>query len=268
MSFYNGAKYKKAQNQFRRLIKKFPNSKFASEAQYYIGLCYQAEEEYYKEFSSYQKLIESYPYSERIDEIVTRQYEIGKIFYDGYKSRVLGIAILPSTDRAIEVFEKVAENAPYGPDADKALYYLGMSLKKMLKYQEATDAFEKIAEKYPESEFVDDAGFQIGLCLAEDSKKASYDQEKTEESIEEFEEFIEVHPKSEKTKEAKELVDELREKKAESIFTAAKFYAKIRKYNSAAIYYNQIVEDYPDTSWAPDALERLKILEEKGKIEN
>jgi len=267
MSFYNKAKYKKARSEFKKLIKKYSSSKFASEAQYHIGLCYQAEEEYYQAFLAYQKLIESYPYSERIDDIVKRQYEIGKIFHGGYKSKLLGWAILPSTDRAIEVFQKVAENAPYSPYADKALYHLGLNYKKMLKYQEAKETFEKITEQYPESELVDDARFQIGLCSAEASKEAVYDQVKTEESIEEFEDFIKVHPESEKTKEAEVLVDELRSKKAESIFVAARFYEKRKKYESATIYYNQLLKDYADTAWAPKALERLEVLKQKGKIE-
>ena len=267
MSYYNKAEYGKARKEFNKLIKKYSGSEFASEAQFYIGMCYHAEEEYYKAFLAYQKLIDSYPYTDRIDEVIAKQYEIGKIFHDGYKSKIFGMAILPSTERAIEVFEKIIKNAPYSEYADKALYHLGLSFKAMLKYKEATDSFEKIIEQYPESELVDEARFQIGLCAAEASVEAPYDQTKTQESIEEFEEFIEEHPEAEKTDTAKQLVDELREKKAESIFSAAKFYEKVKKYESAAIYYRQILADYPDSSWAPKALERIQALRKKGRIE-
>jgi len=267
MSYYNKAEYAKARKECAKLIKKYPNSEFASEAQFYIGMCYHAQEEYYKAFLAYQKLIDSYPYTDRVDEVIAKQYEIGKTFHDGYKSKLLGMAIVPSTERAIEVFEKIVENAPYSEYADKALYHLGLNYKAMLKYKEAKETFEKLLEKHPESELVDEARFQIGLCAAEASVGASYDQSKTEESIEEFEDFIEDHPQAEKTDEAKQLVDELKEKKAESIFTAAKFYERIKKYESAAVYYRQLLGEYPNSSLAPKALERIQILKQKKRIE-
>ncbi len=63
MSFFNAGNYKRAQAEFRRLLKAYPNSEFAPEAQFYVGLCYQNQEQYYEAFSAYQRVIETYPYS-------------------------------------------------------------------------------------------------------------------------------------------------------------------------------------------------------------
>lgn len=266
ISQFNAGNYKEALREFRRLIKYYPNSEFAPEAQYYIGLCLYKEEAYYEAFGAYQKVIETYPYNERVDQIIGEQYNIGKIFYDGYKSKLLGIAFLPSFDKAVEVFSKVVENAPYGKGADRALYYLGLSYRKMHKYTEAKEAFRKLLDEYPQSELANDAKFQIGLTVAEASPEVAYDQQHTQESIKEFEEFLQISPKAEKSKEATKLLDEMREKKAESIFDTAKFYEKIRRYKSAQLYYRQILNEYSDTGWAAKAAERLQILTQKGRI--
>jgi outer membrane protein assembly factor BamD (BamD/ComL family) len=47
---------------------------------------------------------------------------------------------------------------------------------------------------------------------------------------------------------------------------AAKFYERLKRYSSAQIYYKQILDEYPKTSWAAKALERLEILKNKGRI--
>lgn len=266
MSYFDASDYKVAQREFRRLIKAYPNSEFAPEAQYYVGLCYEKQEQYYEAFLAYQKVIETYPYSERVDRIIAEQYNIGKIFYDGYKSKILGLAVLPSIDKAIEVFSKVVESSPYGKYADSAQYYLGLSHKKMFQYKEAIEAFQKLLDEYPQSTLAEDAKFQIGQCYAQAAPKPGYDQMSTEESISEFKELLETSPQSKKAKEAVVFLDQLKEKKAESIFKTAKFYEKIRKYKSAEIYYKQILDEYPKASWAVKALERMEILKNKRKL--
>ncbi len=265
MSYFNGSNYKAALSEFKKLIKSYPNSEFASQAQYFIGLCYQKTEDYYQAFLAYQKVIEVYPYNEKADQIIEEQFNMAKLFYDGYKSKLLGFAIVPSIDKAIEIFSKVVENAPYGKNADSAQYYLGLSYKKMQQYQEAQDAFKKLIDEYPQSQLVEDAKYQIGQCYADAAPKPAYDQLSTEASIREFKELVQTSPQSDKAKQAQGLLDELKEKKAQSVFDTAKFYERLKKYKSAQIYYKQILNEYPKTSWAAKSLERLEVLDNKGK---
>lgn len=264
--FFNSGHYDRAQSEFRRGLKSYPNSEFAPESQYYVGLCLEKLENYYEAFQAYQKVIEAYPYSERVDQIIAEQYNIGKMFYDGYKSKFLGMAILPSVDKAIEVFGKVVENSAYGKYADSAQYYLGLSYKKLQQYKEAIEAFQKLLDEYPESSLAEDAKFQIGQCYMKSAPKPDYDQLNTEESIKEFKELIQTSPESQKSQEANKILDILKEQKAQSVFKTAKFYEKLGKYNSAQLYYKQILNDYPRTSWAAKSLERLEVLKNKGKI--
>ena len=266
MSFFNNSNYSRAQAEFRRLLKAYPNSEFASESQYYAGLCLEKQEKYYEAFQAYQKAIETYPYSERVDNVLEKQYNIGKVFYDGYKLKILGLAIVPSIDKAIEVFGKVVENSAYGKYADSAQFYLGLSYKKMQQYKEAIEAFQKLLDEYSQSKFVEDAKFQIGQCYMESAPKPAYDQVNTEESIKEFKELLNTSPESEKSSDAGKILDKLKEQKAQSVFSTAKFYEKLRKFKSAQLYYKQIIDDYPKTTWSIKAVERLEILKAKRKI--
>jgi outer membrane protein assembly factor BamD (BamD/ComL family) len=66
--------------------------------------------------------------------------------------------------------------------------------------------------------------------------------------------------------EAKKVLKELKEKKAQSLFKIAKFYERQKLYKSAVIYYEEIVKKYPKTSWAPKALERIEELKREKKV--
>lgn len=191
--FYAGKKYAEAKQEFQKLIKAYPKSFEASESQYYLGLVEEQEGNLYEAYQAYQKVIDKYPFSERIQEANEREYKIGEAFMSGEKRKALGVA-LPVENPSIEIFSKVVENSTYGPLAANAQYKLGLVLKGLMRYYEAEDAFSKVISNYPDSEWVEAAKFQIASCRAAVSKGSDYDQGATAEAKQKFEEFISEHP--------------------------------------------------------------------------
>ena len=261
--FYEGGEYKRAISEFEKLIESYPNSLHSPLAQYYIGRSHEAMEDYYQAHLAYQKTIEKYPYTERVDEIIERQYKIGSMFLDGQKAKIMGMKILPAMDKAVEILGQVVENAPYGRYADLAQFKLGEAYKNQEFYEEAVLAYQKLIDDYPNSPFLEDAKYQMALCTYHVSRDPYYDQEFTDRAIEEYQKLIKKTSDIELHKEARETLNRLREKKAKSTFETAKFYEKTRHYRSAIVYYKDIVEKYSDTSIAVEALERLTELEKK-----
>lgn len=260
-SFYDAKRYEEAKREFKKLLRAYPKSFEASESQYYLGLTDEAQGNLYEAFLAYQKVIDKYPFSERIQEIIEREYKIGELFLSGEKRKVAGVP-LSVENPAIEILTKVLENSSYGPLASKAQYKLGLALKGLLRYYEAQDAFEKVISNYPESEWVGPAKFQIASCRAALSKGASYDQGATQEAKEKFEEFVRSHPEASLSREAEKNIDLLKEKEAEGSYNIGRFYEKQNIYQSAKIYYDDTINNYPKSIWAAKALERLKIMEE------
>ncbi|MDD2688784.1 MAG: outer membrane protein assembly factor BamD [Candidatus Omnitrophica bacterium] len=264
MSFYNEKKYEDAKREFKKLIKNYPKSFEASESQYYLGLTEEAQGNLYEAYQAFQKVIDKYPFSERIQEIIEREYKIAEAFISGEKRKALGLT-LPVENPAIEILTKVVENSTYGPLAPKAQYKLGVVLKGLLRYYEAEDAFNKVISNYPNSEWVEPSKFQIASCRAAVSRGADYDQGAAEEAKQKFEDFVKEHPDAVLTLDAEKNIGQLRDKEAESNYNAAKFYEKQKEYDSAKIYYNDIINNYPDSPWEEKALERLKIIEKMEK---
>ena len=256
--------YKNAREEFKRLVQFFPKSVEAAEAQFYLGLCDEAEDNYYQAYLDYQRMIEMYPFSERIQEAVGKQYKIADEFMSGKKRKAMGV-ILPVENPAIEIYKKVVDNSPYVQLAASAQYKLGLVLKGAGRYFEAEDEFNKVITTYPDSEWVSASKFQIASCKASVSKSPDYDQESTREAKAKFEEFVKEHPDAELSKEAIENLKGLEEKEAQSDFEIGSFYEKRKIPESAKIYYNEVIGKFPKSAWAAKAQERLGLMEKRKK---
>ena len=261
LDFKGSEDYKKAVKEFKKLIKHYPRAREAAEAQYFIGICYQQQELLIDAFKAYQVVVEKYPFSERSGEVVEKQYGIGNLILEGKVKRNKFVKTVVGGDYdVIEVFRSVIKNAPYGKYAAPSQYKIGLYLLEKKLYQEARDEFEKTLNDYPDTEWSKAAEYQIALSDAKRSSAAGYDQEVTKVAIAELEEFAKEHPDAEFSENARDQINELREKEAENNFTIAGFYEKQKKYEAAKTYYSTIVDEYNDTTWARKALEKIQKL--------
>jgi len=264
LSLFQSEDYKKARKEFEKIIKFYPASVYAPDSQYYVGRCFEELNSPYHAFRAYQKVIDSYPYSEKIEDIIERQYMIGVYYFDYEKNKHWGPTFAMPLDKAIEIFKKVVDNSPYGAYGDVAQYKLGETYRKMHNYLEASMAFQKLLDNYPHSQFREDATYQVAYCTSEASLRPDYDQQMTEDAIEDFEDFIDRRPDSELAKNAEGTVEVLKEKQAKTAFDTAHFYERQKKYLSAYTYYKEIIEEYPESSYYPEAKIKAEMLEGIG----
>jgi outer membrane protein assembly factor BamD len=262
LGFYNEKKYEEALREFKKLLKEYPKSFEASESQYCLGLIEESRQNYYEAYLAYQKLIDKYPFSERIKDVIERQYDIAGKFMSGYKRKALGIS-LPVENPAIEIYNKVIENSTYGPFAPKAQYKLGLVLKGLQRYFEAEDAFDKVIANYPDSEWAEPAKFQIASCRAAMARSPEYDQGAAGEAKQKFEDFVREHPDAVLSQEAEANIASLNEKEAEAYFNTARFYEKQKASKAAKIYYESVINNYPESVWAAKSLSALQGMEKK-----
>lgn len=260
MSFYEAKDYQRAANEFDKLTKNYEFSEYAGKAQYYVGLSYENMGKYYLAFQAYQKAIDNFPHIDNIDEIIARQFNIANIYEGKATPKVLGTDIMTPTDRVVEIYRKVVENAPYGKLADTSLFNMGEVLKKAERYDEAVLAFQKILDEYPDSQFTERARYEVAYCAYKSSLKPAYDQESTDKAIKAFSEFSQENKDDLLTKEADKTIQRLKDKAAEKSLLTAQFYEKIHKKESAIIYYKDIIDRYPDCSYVNMAKKKIEDL--------
>jgi len=264
MYFFGQNDFDRAAEEFVRLVEFYPDSELAPESQYYAGRSYEEQGKYLFAFQSYQKTVEKYPYTKRMEEIIEREFNIANTFRDKETPKLMDLELSVSLERAIEVYNDIVENNPFGKYSDKALLNAAGCYRRIGKYPQAIESYEKIINDYPESEIVPEAKYQMAYAKYEASLEPEYDQESTEQALRDFQEISETTAVPALAEEANKVLSELKIRKAESEMKVAEFYEKRKKYQSAIFYYGKIIAKYRGTASAEKAKERITILE--GKI--
>lgn len=265
MKFYEERDLQRAADEFVRLCSFFPDSDIAPESQYYAGRSFEEMGKYYAAFQNYQKTMDNYPYTKRQDEIIEREYNIANIFQSQQGAKFMEFELSLSLDKAVEVYKKVVDNAPFGEYADQALMKMAECYRRMKKYSEAITSYEKIINDHPDSKFVTEAKYQLAYTRYEASLNPEYDQESTDQAIKQFKQIKEGTAVPSVAQETGKLVDALMEKKAESMVKIAQFYEKQGRWESALIYYKSVTGQYGGTKAAAYAEKRVQELSKRIK---
>ena len=148
---------------------------------------------------------------------------------------------------------------PLSPLADSALFLLADAYLRDGDALRAATEFTRFAQTRPNSSLADDA--QLGACTAywELSPSLPRDQEYTRQAIQECTRMLQFFPDSPRREEAVSLVQEARAKMAAKQFRVGKFYFDQGFYESANIYFESAVEDYPNAPVIPDILYTLYL---------
>ncbi|MDD5618647.1 MAG: hypothetical protein PHG69_06080, partial [Candidatus Omnitrophica bacterium] len=94
--------YKNALYEFKRLLKYYSESAEAPEAQFYIGECLENLGDPYNAYLAYQKTIDKYAFTDKIDAVLEREFKIADKLVDA-KVKLLGISV-PQYYHAITIY--------------------------------------------------------------------------------------------------------------------------------------------------------------------
>ncbi|MBI3312036.1 MAG: outer membrane protein assembly factor BamD [Candidatus Omnitrophica bacterium] len=266
VGFFEKKDYERASKEFVRLVRSYPRSELAPEAQYLAGVSFELMGRAGAAYDSYKKLVEIYPFSGRFRDAIEREFMIAEELFAGRRLQLFGPIKVPALDKAIEIYQHVVDHAPYGEYGDRSQLRLGESYLRQNRYEEANRAFQRMVDDYPNSPLVEQAKFKVAFCARQLSLRPSYDQSATDEAIDWYEKFIAGHPDSDLVPQARESLKQLHEIKAEGLAKVARFYEIQGKPGAAVVYYREVVEKYPDTIHAAAAISKLKEFEQTGVL--
>ncbi len=153
--------------------------------------------------------------------------------------------------RAFETVVSIGRGTDIGQDAQ---FYLAESYFNARRFLIAASEYDRYVQFHPNSPRRMDVEFKRAKCYYELSPRYKLDQTYTRQAIENFRLFLSRYPDSDKVEEASGYITELREKLAKKQYTAAAFYKRTSRYNAAAIYYDIVIDEYPETKWAERSL--------------
>ncbi len=151
---------------------------------------------------------------------------------------------------------------------DDAQFYLGMCHFKKNEFIRSAFEFSKLIRDYPASDYVKDAQYMLAESYYELSPHYSLDQRFTKKAIEEYQAYIDFFPTDQRVPSIEKKISELNDKLAEKIFHSAVQYTKQNNTKSAIIYYDLLLEKYPDSRFAElSSYNKINLLTSKSRNE-
>lgn len=160
-------------------------------------------------------------------------------------------------DEAIQAFERFTLQFPTHPRVQEARYRLGEAHMQEEEYITAANEFSRLADDFPAGPWADDARFKVCESYYELSPDPQLDQEYTIGALEHCQSLISYYPDSEYVERARTMHVELTNKLARKLYEAGDFYISRGAIDSAIIYFESVLDQYPDAPVAATALLRL-----------
>ena len=155
-------------------------------------------------------------------------------------------------------FIAIIQNNPGSSLALEAQYYLAEAVFLQDRYEEAEVEFDRFIRFSNDPQRIERARYKSCKCAFESTNDYLFDQSYTAELLDKLQFFIEEYPMSEFEEEVIILMQSVRKRLARKDYEAARLYMKLREFQSARIYFHNILENYYDTDYADEA--RISII--------
>lgn len=167
--------------------------------------------------------------------------------------------------QATELFRNFTTRYPGHDRSDYAQFMLAESRFNDGDYALAAVEYQLLLNNYSYSDYVDDALFKVGVCYYEQSPKPQRDQQSAKDALSRFNQFLQTFPNSPLVDDAREYVRLIHAKLAEKEFNNGKYYFKRKKFRAAMIYFDKIIDNYPDNEfWVRALFLKGVILQDRG----
>jgi len=247
------------------LISDFPESPFAREGHYYLGLAYYKLGEYEhanRAFSDYLKTELSPKF---FNEVVHFKFEIAQGFEGGTRTRLFGWRRMPkwlsAYEEALAIYDEVITTLPRDELAARSLYRKGVLLLRMKRYKESVEAFSTLIRRFPKHTLSPEGYLGIAEVYFTQCEDEFADTDRLDLLEVNLRRFRSHFPGDTRIADVENILARVKEKLADGLFEIAEFYVRTKKKGPANIYYSTIIKKYPETEVAAKSRKRLEKLD-------
>lgn len=160
--------------------------------------------------------------------------------------------------KALPALQALVFEASAGrPELPEISYLTGEALFQTGAYAEASSQFRQVSDHFPESPYAPMALLRAGDANMRLWRLPQLDPTYGEIALAVYQELSGRYPESSAAARAATHVQRLRSWLAEKSYRNGMFYLRRKAYDSAILYFKEVVAGYSDTRWASPALLRL-----------
>lgn len=150
-------------------------------------------------------------------------------------------------DKASQLFEGLFPYVKGTARFEDMYYKYAYCAYNQKDYLNAENLFKNYIESFPNGQRTEEMEYMRAYCFFKQSPKVELDQTNTSKTIALMQAFINTHNGSERNKEAEDIIAKLRAKQELKDYKSAKLYFDLNYFKSAAIAFNTLMDDFPDS---------------------
>jgi len=170
---------------------------------------------------------------------------------------------LGSYSQAIEGYKSLLDEHPFSEHSEEAELEIGVAQYKDGACPEASASFTDFQRRHPTSPYLPMVGYLLGQCAEMQMRTADRDQSASQNAHAYYQALIQQYPTSPYALLARDRLAHARETLATHELDVADYYERYDRTHAAEIRMLDLVNRYPDTDVAGDALLQLGELYEK-----
>ena len=264
--------YPAAADLYDAVTDRFPRTPQADESEWLAAEAWFLDGDWSEAQDRYQSFFDSHPLV-NLGALGERMYEIGVRRYERGKAGVLGIGLLPTSERGLKALQWITEKLPNGTRADDAFFFIGRARMASHLYDDAVLNFDQILAHYPQSEWTHEARYLRGLSYLAINRGPSYDKDSLVRARRDFSDYVRIIERSEalrteyadRLEEAKARLSETNERLARKDLKIANFYRSQERFEGERLYLDDAATRYPETEAGREAAARLAPADRDGE---
>jgi len=169
-------------------------------------------------------------------------------------------------NNAIENYQKLIDQFPFSPYAEESELKIALAYYELQEYPEAINALSDFQRMHPTNKNLPMASYYLGMAYYDQIHRPDQDQTNTENALQQFQVLERRFPESPFAQLAHDRIEVCREVLARNQLFIGNYYYARANFRATESRLAELMQRFPDTPVAPEALFKLGItLEKEGK---
>lgn len=224
-----------------------------------------SEDKFVRAVRSYDKFLSEFPESELYTVVLDREFAIGTAFLAGRKKPVLKVFKLKGYAEGAKIMERIVDRAGDAPIAMKAAVTLAKSYEKREKFNEGYQQWSMISSRWPTGQLGKDALLGMARCKHAAYRGPKYDISNLVSAKSYYENFRLRYREEAKKIDVDKKLAQINEQLAYKQFSVGRYYQRTGSKQSANLYYQMVVDNWPNTKVAKTAKQMMGDMDLQSK---
>lgn len=268
---FEAKEYRKAAGYFKGIRKYHPDSVESEDAVFGLAECYRHMGDAEVAFDTYKKVLDDYPNSRFSVAVAEGEYALGLDYLEG---RVPGFLFFGTPrSQGVDILEHMQVHFRHHPLADDALIHVAEYQLEKGYNRAVVDTLERLLSDYPRSPHTLRARYELGEARWRLNRGPLYDTRLLFDARRSFTDFIATTRQSGLDKKYEKQIEvaqgrigQINNRLAERHYLTGRFYERTESPESAVIYYEAGIREFPQTEFGKRCLERLGEMRPDVKL--